>query len=372
MRPASFTIRSDANGITIALSGDWTSLAMGNEVTGLSAALGAASGLPLRLDISDLGRLDTAGAYVILRSISPAASDSETDERPDVAHLFELVRPNLLEHAADARRPASTFYFFEQIGRAVVLFGRESLRIAAFSGELSAALGRTIRHPGRLRVISLVRVIETSGINALPIVIILNFFVGAIVALAGANLLASLGISVFAVGLVGVSVSREVGVLITGILLAARSASSFAAQIGAMKITQELDALKVMGVDQFDALVVPRVLALLLIMPLLVVAAMAAGIGGGLIASWLALDISPVFFLSRIAETIDARNFWIGMSKVPLLALLIATAGCRHGLFVKGDVENLGIRVTRAVVQSIFLVILFDAVFAVIYTRLHL
>jgi phospholipid/cholesterol/gamma-HCH transport system permease protein len=372
MRPASFTIRSDTSGITIALSGDWTSLAMGTEVTGLSAAVSAAYGLPLRLDISDLGRLDTAGAYVILRAISPLASDGDTDERPDVAHLFELVRPSLIEHTAKTQRPASTLYFFEQIGRAVVLFGRESLRIATFSGELSVALVRTIRHPGRLRVISLVRVIETSGINALPIVVILNFFVGAIVALAGANLLASLGISVFAVGLVGVSVSREVGVLITGILLAARSASSFAAQIGAMKITQELDALKVMGVDQFDALVVPRVLALLLIMPLLVIAAMAAGIGGGLIASWLALGISPPYFLSHIAETVDPRNFWIGMSKVPLLALLIATAGCRHGLFVKGDVENLGIRVTRAVVESIFMVILFDAVFAVIYTRLHL
>jgi phospholipid/cholesterol/gamma-HCH transport system permease protein len=372
MSPASFTIRSDTNIRTIALSGDWTSLTMGNEVTGLLAAIGATSDLPLRLDIRRLGQLDTAGAYVILRAMSPAVWDSDIASRPDVTHLFALVRPTLNEQTTDTPRSASPYYFFAQIGRGVVWFGRESVHIAAFAGELSAALARTIRHPGRLRLIALARVIETSGINALPVVLILNFFVGAVLALVGASLLGPVGIRSFTPEIVGVTVLREFGVLMTGILLAARSASSFAAQLGAMKITQELDALKVMGDDQFDALIVPRVLALILVMPLLVPAAIAAGISGGLIVSSLVFDISPAFFLARLADTVDVDNFWIGISKVPLFALLIASAGCRHGLFVRGDVENLGIRVTRAVVQAIFMVILFDAIFAVIYARLHL
>jgi phospholipid/cholesterol/gamma-HCH transport system permease protein len=372
MSSASFKIRTDAAGSTVALSGDWTSLTMGNEVAQLPGAVGATCVSPIGLDISGLGRLDTAGAYAILRAIPPEAAADATLSRPDVAHLFELVRPVLDEPAVEAKRLSSPRYFFEQTGRAVVSFAQESLRIFEFAGELSVALARTLRHPSRLRGVSLVRMMETAGINALPIVIIMNFFIGAVVALVGTNLLASLGVSVFTVELVGVAVLREFSVLITGILLAGRSASSFAAQIGTMKMTQEIDAMTVMGVDEFDALVVPRVLALLLIMPLLVFAAMAAGIIGGLIVSWLALDMSPVFFLSRMKESVDVRHFWIGMSKVPLLAMLIAMAGCRHGLFVKGDVESLGMRVTGAVVQAIFMIILFDAVFAVIYMELNL
>lgn len=376
MNTASFHVRSDSDGDTVALSGDWTSLTMGSAVTSLQAAVSGPSASRLRLDFSSLGRLDTAGAYVILRAISPDGTAGGIEDgvgaRPDVARLFDLVRPACGELTGRPRRASSLRDLAERIGRGIVYFGHEGLRASEFAGELNVALARTIRHPNRLRGVSLVRIMETAGIDALPIVMVMNFFIGAVVALVGTNLLASLGVSVFTVELVGVAVLREFGVLITGILLAGRSASSFAAQIGTMKMTQEIDAMKVMGVDQFDALVVPRVLALLLTMPLLVFAAMAAGIAGGLIVSWLALDMSPIFFLSRMQESVDVRHFWIGMSKVPLLAMLIAMAGCRHGLFVEDNVESLGKRVTSAVVQAIFLIILFDAIFAVIYMKLHL
>jgi phospholipid/cholesterol/gamma-HCH transport system permease protein len=174
------------------------------------------------------------------------------------------------------------------------------------------------------------------------------------------------------VQLVGVAVLREFAILITGILLAGRSASSFAAQIGSMKMTQEIDAMQVIGVDPYEALVIPRVLALLLMMPVLTFAAMIAGILGGLLVSWATLDISPVFFLERLRETVSVRHFWVGMSKAPVLALLIAMSGCRHGMAVEGDVESLGSQVTAAVVQAIFMILLFDAVFAVIYMKLHI
>jgi phospholipid/cholesterol/gamma-HCH transport system permease protein len=200
----------------------------------------------------------------------------------------------------------------------------------------------------------------------------LNFFIGAVVALVGASLLASLGFAVMTIQLVGVAVLREFAVLFTGILLAGRSASSFAAQIGSMKMAQEIDAMRVLGVDPFHALVLPRIGALMVMMPVLIFAAMIAGIAGGLIICWTMLDMSPIFFFERMHETVSIRHFWIGMSKAPLLALLIGMAGCRHGLFVGGDIESLGARVTSAVVQSIFMIIVFDALFAIVFMELHL
>ena len=368
MSPATYQIVSSPAGPTVALSGDWTSLALGDEALGLRSALGGARAQ--KVDFTDLGRLDTAGAYAILRAVHP--SPAAAPDRPDVDRLLALVRPTLADDEGVERPASAMFVLIEHIGRGMAAFGHEAWRAADFAGRLVSALGRTFRHPSRLRAISFARAVETAGVNALPIIFVLNFFIGAVVALVGANLLRSLGVTVFTVELVGVGVLREFAILFTAILLAGRSASSFAAQIGTMKMTQETDAMQVMGVDQFDALVVPRVLAMLWMLPLLTFAGMLAGILGGLLVSWLALDMSPVFFLERLRDSVPARHFWIGMSKAPLLALLIAMAGCRHGLSVKGDVESLGSRVTMAVVQAIFMIILFDAIFAVIYMELNL
>jgi phospholipid/cholesterol/gamma-HCH transport system permease protein len=354
----------------VALAGDWTSLTLDEATIDLRSVLLGASGAP-RLDFSGVGRVDTAGAYAILRAV-PAGSVTGAGARPEVAQIFNLVRPAMEEVPPDAGAGAWLRNLLERIGRSIYAFWDELLWACEFAGRLVFAIGRAFRHPSRLRGISLARAMETAGVNALPIIVILNFFIGAVVALVGANLLRSLGVTVFTVELVGVGVLREFGVLFTAILLAGRSASSFAAQIGTMKMTQETDAVQVMGVDQFDALVVPRVLAMLWMLPLLTVAAMLAGILGGLLVSWMALDMSPVFFFERLRDSVPARHFWIGMSKAPLLAILIAMAGCRHGLSVEGDVESLGKRVTMAVVQAIFVIILFDAIFAVIYMELDL
>jgi phospholipid/cholesterol/gamma-HCH transport system permease protein len=366
---ATYQIVSGPAGPTVALSGDWTSLTLGAEAVGLRAALHGARGAPT-LDLKQLGRLDTAGAYAILRAMRPASAAAP--DRPDVDRLFALVGRTLEVEDAQGTGASWVRNLFEQIGRAMVAFGHEAWRAADFVGRVIAALGRTIRHPGRVRGISLVRAMETAGVDALPIIMVLNFFIGAVVALVGANLLRSLGVTVFTVELVGVGVLREFGVLFTAILLAGRSASSFAAQIGTMKMTQETDAMQVMGVDQFDALVLPRVVAMIVMLPLLTIAAMIAGLLGGFLVCWAALDMSPAFFLERMRDNVDPRHFWIGLSKAPLLALLIAMAGCRHGLSVKGDVESLGARVTMAVVQAIFMIILFDAIFAIIYMELEL
>ena len=371
MDSASYRIEATGAGRTVALSGDWTSLTLDEEAARFGETL-SEKGDGLRLDLSGLGRVDTAGAYAMLRGAPAGLAPAAVKARPELERLFDLVRPAVEEHAAAASHSTGIVQFFEGIGRSLYAFQQEAWRASVFAGRVVSALGTAIRHPSRVRAVSLVHAMESAGTTALPIIVIMNFFIGAVVALVGTNLLASLGVAVFTVQLVGVAVLREFGVLITAILLAGRSASSFAAQIGSMKMNQETDAMQVIGVSEIEALVVPRVLAMLLMMPLLVFAAMVAGILGGLIVSWLALDMSPIFFFERMRETVSVRHFWIGMSKVPLLALLIAMAGCRHGLSVGGDVESLGARVTMAVVQAIFVIILFDAIFAVIFMELNL
>jgi phospholipid/cholesterol/gamma-HCH transport system permease protein len=191
------------------------------------------------------------------------------------------------------------------------------------------------------------------------------------VGLLGANMLRQFGAEVFAVELIGIAVLREFNIIITAVLLAGRSASSFAAELGSMKMNQEIDAMKVMGVDPFEALVLPRFLALLVTIPLLTFVATLAGLFGGMVVVWSVLDLSPSFFLERIIDNVGATHFWVGMSKAPVMAAVIAGIGCRQGLEVGGDVESLGRRVTAAVVHAIFAIIMIDAGFALLFMKLN-
>jgi phospholipid/cholesterol/gamma-HCH transport system permease protein len=205
---------------------------------------------------------------------------------------------------------------------------------------------------------------EKAGLNALPIVMLLSFFIGMVVAYLGARILQDFGATVFVVELVAISVLREFGVVITAVILAGRTNSSFTAEIGAMKMRQEIDAMRVMGIEPMDALVTPRVIAMLVMAPILTFAAMMAGMFGGLLVCWGALDISPAMFFGRFQEVVPAQHFWVGFVKAPVFALVLAIVACKQGLSVGGDVGSLGSRVTTSVVQGIFIVILLDALFA--------
>lgn len=369
MAEGTFTIREEGGGRTLALAGDWSSLTLGDNATSLGDAMAGATG-KTRLDLTNIGHLDTAGAYAILRAVLPTLAPSPMPREAE--RLFTLVRPAVEEGVAPTQEETWLVKFVSRVGRAVVAVWDEMLSAANFAGRLMFELGQLIRSPSKLRGVALTHTMETAGIDALPIIMTMNFFIGAVIGLVGTDLLRSLGFAILTVQLIGVAMLREFAVLITGILLAGRSASSFAAQIGSMKMAQEVDAMQVIGVDPYEALILPRILAMLIMMPLLTFAAMIAGIAGGLIVCWMALDISPIFFFTRMSETVEIRHFWVGMAKTPLLALLIAMAGCRHGLEVGGDVESLGSRVTAAVVQAIFMIILFDAVFAIIFMQLNL
>jgi phospholipid/cholesterol/gamma-HCH transport system permease protein len=201
-------------------------------------------------------------------------------------------------------------------------------------------------------------------------VMTLSFFIGAVIAFMGKTILSDFGASIFTVELVGFAVLREFGVLITAIILAGRSDSSFTAQIGSMKMTQEIDAMRILGLDPIDMLVVPRVIALLVMFPILTFLAMVAGIAGGGLVVVSLMDLSPTLFLSRLQQNVGVDQFWAGMAKSPAFAFVIAIIGCRQGLNVENDVISLGQNTTASVVQALFMVIILEAVFALLYMEL--
>lgn len=371
--PADFTLQPGPSGLSLALTGDWTAMTLGHAPDRLIAAL-AHKSIEV-LDVRALKRLDTAGVFVLTQqaSLSPKllTGAGAAASRADIDHLQRLVA-DAAPKAPPPSDAAPRLQWLARIGRGVENGGHDAFRNLTFYGELLTAVARLLRHPARVRAAPTVSQIESAGLSAIPIVAATNLFVGATVAFLGSNLLAQFGASVFAVELVGVAVLREFAVLITAVILAGRSASSFAAEIGAMNMNQEIDAMEVMGVDPFDALVLPRFIALFLMTPLLTLVAMAAGLAGGLLVLWPVLDLSPQFFLARIVANVGPTHFWLGMSKAPVMAMVVAAIGCRHGFEVRSDVEQLGRHVTSAVVQSLFSIIAIDALFALMFMELNL
>lgn len=356
---------------SLALTGDWIAMRLGTVPDRLAAELRNHDD-GICIDVCRLGRIDTAGAFAVSRAVRDGAIADVVSKGRDFSRMAELVRPALRSPPTENISRSGLHVLFERIGRGVVKTGSEAYQGQVFAGQLFVAAARTMRRPRRLRITPLVAIMEQSGLAAMPIVAVMTFFIGAVLALVGSTMLQSLGVTIYAVELVGIGVMREFGAVVAAILFAGRSASAFAAQIGSMKMNQEVDAMSVMGIDRFDALVVPRVLAALIMLPLLTVVADVGGLLGGLLVSWTLLGIDPALFLQRLVDAVGQQQFWVGMAKVPLFALAIAATGCRQGMSVGGDVQSLGDRVTGAVVQSIFLIIMFDALFAVLFQRLGL
>jgi phospholipid/cholesterol/gamma-HCH transport system permease protein len=366
--PADFTLTQQDGRDTAVLSGDWT--ARGLFDAGIRLATALEGPRELDFDLTGVNRCDTAGAYAIIRAAGDRLKPKQIQARREVLRLLELVGAAIQVEPEPTVRPHGFHALLERIGRGVFgLFG-DGYGTLVFLGHLLSALGRCIIDPRRIRWAPIVAQAERAGLDAMPIVAVTTFFIGAVVALLGANMLTDFGAQVYSVELIGISVMREFNILITAILLAGRSASSFAAEIGSMKMNQEIDAMQVMGVDPYEALVLPRFAALLFTIPLLVFVATIAGLAGGMLVVWVVLDLSPTFFLQRIIDFVGVTHFWIGLSKAPVMATVIAAIGCRQGMEVGNDVESLGRRVTAAVVHAIFAIILIDAIFALIYMKL--
>ncbi len=365
---AAFDLRDGERAPVLALRGDWTI----DTVAALDGALRAVSprlAPGAAVDVGQLGRFDVAGAYLIDRTFrdAPALAAAPVPvrgEHVNAARLLLTARGAAVAVEPAPRGPRGFLGLLERAGRAIDAIWDESVETLSFFGEALATLARLLLRPSRLRWVSIVHVMETAGLNAVPIVSLLSFFIGVVVAYLGARVLGDFGASVFTIELVAFSMLREFAVVITAVLLAGRTNSAFTAEIGAMKMRQEIDAMRVMGIAPMEALVAPRLIAMVIMTPLLTFAAMICGLAGGLLVTWVELGISPVMFFSRIADAVPEQHFWVGMSKAPVFALVLAVIGCKQGLSVGGDVGSLGQRVTASVVQAIFMVILIDAMFA--------
>jgi phospholipid/cholesterol/gamma-HCH transport system permease protein len=375
---AAFDLIEEGHEHILALSGDWTVDTM-PAVDAQLRALGERIGPGAQVDVAKLGRIDVAGAYVIDRTVrgGHACGNIETPlslrgEHDHARKLLIAARAATLPCAAPPSRVPGLIGLLERIGRGVVHIGEESLSILSFVGQNLAVLAGLAVKPSRIRWVSVVNVMEHAGLNALPIIMLLSFFIGVVVAYLGARILGDFGAQVFTVELVAFSVMREFGVVITGVLLAGRTDSAFTAEIGAMKMRQEIDAMRVIGIDPIEALAAPRVIAMLVMMPILTFGAIMAGLFGGLLVCWAEIGVSPAMFFNRIADGVPAQHFWVGMAKAPVFAMVVALIGCYHGLAVGGDVSSLGRRVTSSVVQAIFLIILFDAAFALWFLEMDI
>ncbi|MDE2176818.1 MAG: ABC transporter permease [Xanthomonadaceae bacterium] len=361
---------------TVRITGSWT-LQHFAEIERSIQPVRVALPAQARLDLDGLGALDTAGAGLLSVLLGPERLHAMLDALPDLAPerraLLETVGGAVHDIFAHPPTPPSNHGFIDllaQTGRAVQAIWCQSRLLLGFVGLTLETLARNLLRPHRWRMAALVKQIEQTTLDALPIVSLLSFMVGAVIAFLGATVLRDYGASVFTVDLVSFAFLREFGVLLAAILLAGRTASAFTAQLGAMQAHEEIDAIRTLGLDPIEVLVLPRVLALMLGLPMLTFVAMLAGILGGALVCVLAIGIPPAMFLSLFHADTPLRYFWVGMSKAPVLAFLIAIIGCLEGFKVTGSAESVGERTTSSVVQAIFVVILVDALAALFFMEM--
>ena len=360
--------RTDApSGLRI--GGDWT-LAHYADLEAQVRQLRGTLSSTASVDLQSLGALDTAGAALLVELLGSQRLAQLAQDAPGLPSERRALLQTVGTAIADAGDALSSKHipawreFFGQIGQAVDELWQQGIALLGFIGMTLAAMFAILLRPGRWRITSLVAHLQQSGLNALPIVALLTFLVGAVVAFLGATVLADFGASIYTVDLVAFSFLREFGVLLTAILMAGRTASAFTAQIGSMKANEEIDAIRTLGLSPMELLVLPRVFALLIALPILTFIAMLSGILGGAVVCALSLEISPAMYLAMLQENIALKHFLVGMAKAPIFAFLIAVIGCLEGFKVTGSAQSVGERTTSSVVQSIFVVIVLDALAA--------
>lgn len=328
------------------------------------------------LDFSNISSLDTAGAGQLCTLIGADNLIQHLDQAQHLSAerkaLLLTVAQAIIEAgpAAPPRKTSAIGEFVGNIGIATQSFGRDVVELLAFIGLTLQSMLRIALRPSKWRINAVVQQIEETGLNAVPIIALLTFLVGAVIAFLGSTILKDFGATLYTVDLVGFSFMREFAVLLTAILMAGRTASAFTAQIGSMKANEEIDALRAQGLDPIQILVLPRVFALLITLPLLTFIGMVSGILGGALVCYVVLGISPTMFLALFQADLTITNFYVGMAKAPIFAFLIAVIGCLQGFKVSGSAQSVGEHTTAAVVHSIFIVIVLDAVAALYYMEM--
>ncbi|MBA3486613.1 MAG: MlaE family lipid ABC transporter permease subunit [Lysobacter sp.] len=351
----------DSDPSRLRLSGRWTL----NHSSALADCLAQAPRTATCIDATEVERLDSLGVLQLMRFAHRRDLDFGEFVFDEKYRALVSAIEDVPDDRPHRKREYGVAAALGRLGYAVTDNWQEVLALVAFFGEVIAKLLRTLRQPSRFRATATVHHMEQVGLDAVPLVALLCFLVGSVVAFLGSNILRDFGAVIFVVELVSIAFLREFGVLLTAIILAGRTASAFTAQIGSMKSREEIDAIRTLGMDPVDLLVIPRVLALLLMMPLLTFLGMIAGLLGGLVVGAYGLDIPPQQYLARMQDTMELRHFMVGMIKAPIFALVISLIGCLEGLQVEGTAQSVGERTTSSVVQSISLVIILDAMAAI-------
>ncbi|NRB36760.1 MAG: ABC transporter permease [Rhodobacteraceae bacterium] len=322
-----------------------------------------------RIDLSGLSGFDTGGAWVVT-DLQRQLGGEIDGLSPEQLSLLDTVTRAMPNEQEDGELPRGFVPMLERLGRGTYAARDGILSFVSFFGQtIICILGSLIR-PWRLRRASLVSQMQIVGISAVPIVALMGFLIGIVLAFQGVAQLRQFGAEIFVVELIAVSVLRELGILLTAIIVAGRSGSAFTASIGSMKVQEEIDAMRTLGLDPMEALVVPRVLALIIMLPVLGFIANMSGLIGGALMNLAVLDVSLERFATRLVETTSVKNFYVGMIKAPFFAATIGVVACWQGMQVRGSADSVGQKTTAAVVQSIFLVILIDALFSIFFSEL--
>ena len=364
----------DGDRLALAATGAWTSQNAGALERQIETAAQQYDAVrQVAIDMGAVERLDTFGAWLLKKLVSSFSSRGcETEVRglkQDYRALFDELQQVKLEEPA--RRQGNPIVDgLVVVGKSMASAGDGLVAILNMLGALAVAFARVIANPRRFRLTAMVHQLDNVGWRAVPIILLITFLIGSIIAQQGLFHFGKFGADIYVVDMVGILVLREIGVLIVSIMVAGRSGSAYTAELGSMKMREEIDALRTMGFDPIEVLCLPRVLALIIGVPILTfLGSMAALYGGGLVC-WLYGGIDPDVYLQRLKEAIDIRTFEVGMIKAPFMALIVGVVACVEGMKVKGSAESLGRQTTASVVESIFLVIVLDGLFAIFFASI--
>ncbi len=373
-------VRRTDRGLTLDLTGEWTAAGLAGIETALSA-IDLAAARHIEIDAQRVGTLDLSGAWALRAFVRRAErAGTEVSFRGAPPDQLRLIEETLKDRAIDGPAAPAAPALEEppaeralaEIGRRAIATGADLLDGLAFLGHVGVTFASALAHPRRLRPISVARHVYDTGITAMPIVALIAFLISVIIAYMSAQQLRGLGADIYVVDLVTIGVLRELGVLLTSVIVAGRSGSAFAAELGSMRLNEEIDALTATAADPFELLVLPRILGLVIALPLLTIIADLIGLTGGALLCRYLLDMPLTQYVNRVNEALSPSTFWVGLFKAPVFALLIALAGCYRGMQVRGSARELGRLTTVAVVQAIFFVILADALFAVLFMEMNI
>ena len=368
MAPAALAQPSPAE---LVLSGCWTALGIGALERQL-ATLAAPAQTELTVDGAAVAVLDTVGVWILQKLLQRLRDEGHAVQlrgwNPRFSKLLELVGQHVAVTPPAPPRPTT----LEQIGRSALAAGEQALAFLGFVGASAVALAGSIARPARMRWRPILHNIRSAGFDALPIIGLLSFLLGIVIAYQAADQLRQYGANIFVADLVGLSMLREFAPLMTAIMVAGRSGSAYAAQIGTMSVTEEIDAMRTIGIAPIDLLVLPKILALVVVLPLLTFFSDVLGVFGGMIMARAQLGVGFEDFIDRFTKAVSVTAYLIGLGKAPVFAAIIVLVSCFQGFRTKGGAESVGRQTTKSVVQSVFLVIVADALFSILFSILDL